>query len=179
MIHDYVENLLSDEMNKSIIDFVRFLPNWTMEPKYGTEELGETKDAGVSIRCYTELEPFNGSPQILFLSQIILNAFLYKTKNTYKNVELKRSYVNYYNQSSHCPMHVDGELGAKEASLLVFLDSSKESFTQIKDEKFYSKSGAAVAFDSSDEHFATGAIEDSSRYTLNIMFTYDEMKYNA
>lgn len=174
MIHDYLTSVLPDEFNQSVIQKLKSMPKWCLDT---TEDDNPDTDGGISIKIYKE--NIGTDPDLFVLWHIgetIFNTILKKTKQIYKDVELDRVYVNYYNRSSSCGIHRDGQgydqYGRKEVSCLYFLNTSKGSYLKVGDDKFDSISGNAVIFDSEDLHSATGAVDDKERLTMNLFFRY-------
>jgi hypothetical protein len=177
MIHEKIENILPDVFNKSIIKSTKSWNGWSQDSTVDIKS-GETYsefDTGWSIRTFSERMDSVNDFRMFTLGVLLLDTIMQKSGKTYIDYRLDRIYVNSYNKSSYCPMHVDGDNYSYDrniCSCIYFLDSSKGSYTEILGTKFYSQSGSCIIFDSNDLHSASGAIEDKERHTINLMFSY-------
>lgn len=179
-----IDDVFDDDTNKIIIEYLQKQKSWNLDGdfynKTANYDIGNFSDTGMLLLSYSSQQPEymnTHNSSINVLATLILDKIFLKLKPfEFVNYKLNRFLWNYYNKSSTGIAHRDMEsLTAEKYCSIVYYLNTCDGYTMIDGEKFESKSGRCVIFDSKLSHYGVGPTNDKKRFVLNIMLSYDDI----
>ncbi len=137
----------------------------------------EFSDTGMLLQSFFRNSQDSGQhSEINYLAELIFSQALAACPSKFTNVEPVRYLWNYYNRSSTGVVHKDmaEKIDGNYFSMVYYLNDS-DGFTIVEDNKFESKSGKCIFFNSKLTHQGTGPKISKTRFCLNVIFKYSEI----
>ena len=168
-----------EEFNKWVIHKISNHPGWYLscdEEKEGKIVAGEFSDTGMLLQSFFRNQDCSQHSEINYLAELIFSQAIEACPHKFTNIEPVRYLWNYYNRSSDGVVHKDmaEKITGNYFSMVYYLNDS-DGFTIVEDDKFMSKSGKCIFFNSKLTHRGCGPVNSKTRFCLNVIFKYDQI----
>jgi len=191
---EVIDNVVEDSFSDYLIHRFRQSSNWHYDPEYGmTGSDGihypqhPADDTGVTIPIYRKDKPklSQKSEDLYSLCHYPISQFFIHSKYLFSNPVIYRVYANAFNSRGRGILHKDMP-GEEKFHTFVYLMNSCDGGTvfecpdaikQLGTNIVHSVAGRFVSFPSDlYEHYGSGSGKDKQRFSLNVIFSYDDIQ---
>lgn len=172
---EVLDNLFDDYFNDYLIRGLYSVPGWRIcsDAYYESKDENYNKfsDTGHVLRTYGQgIDQVNH--KLNAYADLILDKVIATSKYEYQDISVVRYFWNYYSRSSTGLSHKDIYNDPDNFASIVYNISNSDGATIVADQRFETKPGRAIIFDSKETHRGVGPSLAQQRFVLNIIFRY-------